>query len=200
MITMNALDLLATFVFALVGARVAADRRMDWGGILFISGVAALTGGTLRNVFLGTQPIWLQNSNFVIAVAIAVVITIAFNITKPIGKFLLIMDTFGLAVSTVSGVQIALYLGAPRYSAVILGLITATAGGLLRDILCQVEPVLLHRETIGTSSVLGASVYVLLAYSNISTNVISLAAGATVCLVRGLSIYFDLHLPKIKRS
>ena len=89
---MNYLDLLATFVFALVGGRVAADRRMDYGGILFISGVAAVTGGTLRNVFLGAQPIWLQNYRFFLAVLIAVIITIALKTTKPIGKFLLAMD------------------------------------------------------------------------------------------------------------
>ena len=197
---MNYLDLLATFVFALVGGRVAADRRMDYGGILFISGVAALTGGTLRNVFLGAQPIWLQNYRFFLAVALAVLITIIFKITKPIGRFLLAMDTFGLAVATVSGTQIALYLGAPKYSAVILGVITATAGGLLRDILCQVEPVLLHRETIGTSALLGATTYVLLLPTSWSSQVIGLLAGVTVCLARGISIYFDLHLPRIKRA
>jgi len=197
---MNYLDLLATFVFALVGGRVAADRRMDYGGILFISGVAAVTGGTLRNVFLGAQPIWLQNYRFFLAVLLAVIITIVLKTTKPIGKFLLAMDTFGLAVATVSGTQIALYLGAPKYSAVILGVITATAGGLLRDILCQVEPVLLHRETIGTSAFLGALAYVLLIETSWSSQVNGLIAGATVCLARGLSIYFDLHLPRIKRA
>jgi uncharacterized membrane protein YeiH len=197
---MNYLDLLATFVFALVGGRVAADRRMDYGGILFISAVAAITGGTMRNVFLGSQPIWIQNYRFLIAIGLAFLITITLKTTKPIGKFLLGMDTFGLAVATVSGTQIAIYLGAPKYSAVILGVITATAGGLLRDILCQVEPVLLHRETIGTSSLLGALAYVLLLPTSWSSQVIGLIAGATVCLARGVSIYFDLHLPRIKRA
>ncbi len=108
-----ALDLLSTFVFALVGARVAADRRMDYGGIILIATIAAV------------------------------------------------------------------------------------AGGLLRDILCQVEPVLLHRETIGTSALLGSIMYVLLALTTMSTIYIAIVAGATVFAVRGLSIYFDLNLPKI---
>ena len=193
------LDLLATFVFALVGARVAADRALDYGGIAFIATTAALAGGTLRNVFLGVQPIWLTNPLFIISVLLAVVITLIFRVIKPIGNVLLIMDTLGLAVASVSGTQFALSHGASRYAAAILGLITAVSGGLLRDLLCQVEPVLLHRETIGTSSLIGSTAYVLLTYSSLSVGYISLIAGAILCLVRGLSIYFHIDLPKLKK-
>ena len=193
------LDLLATFVFALVGARVAADRALDYGGIAFIATTAALAGGTLRNVFLGVQPIWLTNPLFIISVLLAVVITLVFRVIKPIGNVLLIMDTLGLAVASVSGTQFALSHGASRYAAAILGLITAVSGGLLRDLLCQVEPVLLHRETIGTSSLIGSTAYVLLTYSSLSVGYISLIAGAILCLVRGLSIYFHIDLPKLKK-
>jgi len=193
------LDLLATFVFALVGARVAADRALDYGGIAFIATTAALAGGTLRNVFLGVRPIWLTNPLFIISVLVAVVITLVFRVIKPIGNFLLIMDTLGLAVASVSGTQFALSHGCSRYAAAILGLITAVTGGLLRDLLCQVEPVLLHRETIGTSSLIGSTAYVLLTYSSLSVGYISLIAGAILCLVRGLSIYFHIDLPKLKK-
>jgi len=193
------LDLLATFVFALVGARVAADRALDYGGIAFIATTAALAGGTLRNVFLGVRPIWLTNPLFIISVLVAVVITLVFRVIRPIGNFLLIMDTLGLAVASVSGTQFALSHGCSRYAAAILGLITAVTGGLLRDLLCQVEPVLLHRETIGTSSLIGSTAYVVLTYSSLSVGYISLIAGAILCLVRGLSIYFHIDLPKLKK-
>ena len=193
------LDLLATFVFALVGARVAADRALDYGGIAFIATTAALAGGTLRNVFLGVRPIWLTNPLFIVSVLVAVVITLIFRVIKPIGNFLLIMDTVGLAVASVSGTQFALSHGSSRYAAAILGLITAVSGGLLRDLLCQVEPVLLHRETIGTSSLIGSTAYVLLTYSSLSVGYISLIAGAILCVVRGLSIYFHIDLPKLKK-
>jgi len=193
------LDLLATFVFALVGARVAADRALDYGGIAFIATTAALAGGTLRNVFLGVRPIWLTNPLFIISVLVAVIITLVFRVIRPIGNFLLIMDTLGLAVASVSGTQFALSHGCSRYAAAILGLITAVTGGLLRDLLCQVEPVLLHRETIGTSSLIGSTAYVLLTYSSLSVGYISLIAGAILCLVRGLSIYFHIDLPKLKK-
>ncbi len=193
-----ALDLLSTFVFALVGARVAADRRMDYGGITLIAAIAAIAGGTLRNVFLNERPIWLTNPWVLASIVVAVSITIAMRTTKPIGKYLLVLDTFGLAFATVSGTQFSLTHGAPKYAAAILGMITAVTGGLLRDILCQVEPVLLHRETIGTSCLIGSIAYVLLDYSSLNSLATAILAGITVFAVRGISIYFDINLPKIK--
>jgi uncharacterized membrane protein YeiH len=77
-------------------------------------------------------------------------------------------------------------------------MITAVTGGLLRDILCQVEPVLLHRETIGTSCLIGSIAYVLLDYSSLNSLATAILAGITVFAVRGISIYFDINLPKIK--
>jgi uncharacterized membrane protein YeiH len=80
---------------------------------------------------------------------------------------------------------------------VILGLIGAVTGGLLRDVLCQVEPVLLHRETIGTSCLAGSFVYVSCDYFGVN-QILSVALGsAVVILVRELSIKFDWHLPKV---
>jgi len=195
----NLLDLLSTFVFALVGARVAADRRMDYGGITLIAAIAAISGGTLRNVFLNERPIWLTNPWVLASIVLAVSITIAMRTTKPIGKYLLILDTFGLAFATVSGTQFSLTHGAPKYAAAILGMITAVTGGLLRDVLCQVEPVLLHRETIGTSCLIGSIAYVSLTPTSLNVGLIAVIAGVTVFAVRGLSIYLNINLPKIKK-
>lgn len=192
------LDIIATFAFALVGARIAADRRMDYGGILLIATVASLTGGSLRNLFLGERPIWLQQPWYFLSILLAVAITIALRITRPVGKVVLGMDTLGLAVATVSGVQYSLNHYAPSYAAVILGVLTAVAGGLLRDVLCQVEPVLLHRETIGTACTVGALAYVLLEPTSLPNGAVALIAGGVIVLVRSLSIQKGWNLPKIK--
>jgi len=192
------LDIIATFAFALVGARIAADRRMDYGGILLIATVASITGGTLRNLFLGERPIWLQQPWYFLSIFLAVAITIALRITRPVGKVVLAMDTLGLAVATVSGVQYSLDHYAPSYAALILGVLTAVAGGLLRDVLCQVEPVLLHRETIGSASTIGALAYVLLEPSTLLNGAVALIAGSLIVLVRSLSIKQGWNLPKVK--
>jgi uncharacterized membrane protein YeiH len=72
-------------------------------------------------------------------------------------------------------------------------------GGLLRDVLCQLDPVLLHRETIGTSCLMGAITFVALTELNIANNISAIAGGSVVVLTRVLSIRFDLHLPKFKK-
>lgn len=196
MTLLHFLDLLSTFVFALVGARVAADRGLDYGGIAFIATIASISGGTLRNLFLGLNPVWIDDPWIFAAVLAAVLITLTFRRVTHVGRVLLAMDTLGLAIATLSGTQLAYELDIPWYSAIILGVITAVTGGLLRDVLCQVEPVLLHRETIGTSALMGASTFVLLNAVSAPQSVAVIAGGVVVILTRALSIQFDLHLPK----
>ena len=195
---LHGLDLLSTFVFALVGARVAADIGLDYGGIAFIAAIASVSGGTLRNVFLGLKPIWITDPSIIAAVILAVFITLVLRRVTRIGKTLLIMDTFGLAIATISGTQLAFEQNIDWYSAILLGVITAVTGGLLRDVLCQLEPVLLHRETIGTSSLMGAITFVVLTELSVTNTISAIAGGSVVVLTRVLSIRFDLHLPKFK--
>ena len=194
------LDLLSTLVFALVGARIAADKGLDYGGIAFIAAIASVSGGTLRNVFLGLKPVWISDPWITVAVLSAVVITLVFRRVTRIGKTLLVMDTFGLAIATISGSYLAIQQGVSWLAAIILGLITAVTGGLLRDVLCQVEPVLLHRETIGTSSLVGAITFVWLQQVEVDLTFSAVIAAAVVVITRIISIYFDLHLPKFNSS
>jgi uncharacterized membrane protein YeiH len=193
----NLLDLAGTFAFALVGARIAADKGLDYGGIAFIAAIASLSGGTFRNLLLGERPPWVLHTWLFAGVVIAVLITLAIKRTSPVGRFVLTLDTIGLAVCSVSGAQFALTHGAPFLAAVMLGLIGAVTGGLLRDVLCQVEPVLLHRETIGTSCLAGSLVYVSGDYFELNSGFVALSAGLVVIIVRELSIRFDWHLPKV---
>lgn len=192
------LDLASTLVFALVGARVAADKGLDYGGIAFIAAVASISGGTLRNLFLGLKPVWINDSNIILAVILAVIITLVFRRVTKIGKTLIVMDTFGLAIAAISGSYLALTENISWFIAIILGVITAVTGGLLRDVLCQLEPVLLHRETIGTSALMGAIGFVSLYELQVNLNIAALIGGLIVILTRFISIYFDLHLPKFK--
>ena len=191
------LDLIATFAFAIVGARIAANKGLDYGGIALIAAVASVSGGTLRNLFMGQRPPWILHSWLFASIALAVLITVIAKQKKPVGRFLLALDTFGLAVATVSSANFAATNNANFLSIVALGLIGGVTGGLLRDVLCQVEPVLLHRETIGTSCLAGALVYAGLHYLNVSEVIAAISAGLIIVLVREVSIKLDWHLPKI---
>ena len=200
MTLLHILDLLSVFVFALVGARVAADRGLDYGGIALVAIVASVSGGTLRNIFLGLKPILITDPWVIGSIVTAVAITLSVRRVTKIGKTLLIMDTLGLAIATASGVQLAHNFNSPWYATIILGVITAVTGGLLRDVLCQLEPVLLHRETIATSSLCGAIAFVALVALNVEASVATIIGGVVVVLVRMLSIQYNLNLPKFKQG
>ena len=200
MTLLHILDLLSVFVFALGGARVAADRGLDYGGVALVAIVASVSGGTLRNIFLGLKPILITDPWVIGSIVAAVAITLSVRRVTKIGKTLLIMDTLGLAIATASGVQLAHNFNSPWYATIILGVITAVTGGLLRDVLCQLEPVLLHRETIATSSLFGAIAFVALVALNVEASVSTIIGGVVVALVRMLSIQFDLNLPKFKQT
>ena len=200
MTLLHILDLLSVFVFALVGARVAADRGLDYGGIALVAIVASVSGGTLRNIFLGLKPILITDPWVIGSIVAAVAITLSVRRVTKIGKTLLIMDTLGLAIATASGVQLAHNFNSPWYATIILGVITAVTGGLLRDVLCQLEPVLLHRETIATSSLCGAIAFVALVALTVEASVATIIGGVVVVIVRMLSIQFNLNLPKFKQA
>jgi uncharacterized membrane protein YeiH len=194
-----ALDLVSTFAFALVGARVAASKGLDFGGILFIAAIASISGGTLRNLFMGEQPPWVKSPWLFAPIFAAFLITVAMGKTQEVGRFALSLDTLGLAVATVSSAQFALSHDAPLVAAAVLGLTGAVTGGLFRDIMCQTEPVLLHRETIGTACFSGAVVYVALDSLNLNEGLVVAIGGLVVVLVRELSIKFNWNLPKVAK-
>jgi uncharacterized membrane protein YeiH len=194
------LDLVSTFAFALVGARVAASKGLDFGGILFIAAIASISGGTLRNLFMGEQPPWVKSPWLFAPIFVAFLITIAMGKTQEVGRFALSLDTLGLAVATVSSAQFALSHDAPLVAAAVLGLTGAVTGGLFRDIMCQTEPVLLHRETIGTACLSGAVVYVALDSFNMNEGLVVAIGGLVVVLVRELSIRNNWNLPKIVKG
>ena len=190
-------DLIATFAFALVGARVAASKGLDYGGIALIAAVSSLSGGTFRNLFLGQLPPWIQHPWLFASILLAVLLTISIKSTEPVGRLVLSLDTFGLAVATVSSANFAAGFHINFFVAAILGLIGGVTGGLLRDLLCQIPPVLLHRETIGTSCFLGALVYVGVDDLTNTVAIPVIASALVTVLVRELSIKFDWNLPAI---
>lgn len=192
------LDFLSTFAFALVGARVAASRFMDYGGILFVASVAALTGGTFRNLVLDIPMAWIQKPYLLAAVLLAVVLTIAFKWSNEVGKFVLFIDSVGLGVSTVAGTALALDLNTPAIPAILLGLLSAVLGGLTRDLLAQVPPILLHRETNGTASFIGASALVIANEVGASQELATAIGFLLVIAIRLISIKQNWNLPKIR--
>ena len=193
-----ALDFISTFAFAMVGARVAASKNMDYGGILFVASVTALSGGTFRNLVLLQRPAWLENSYLFMAIAIAVVITILAKAKGPIGKFILVLDSISLGVAVVAGVQISLDNKIGVVGSIVIGLLSGVLGGLVRDVLCQIPPILLHRETVGVSALLGATLFTVLYSYEFNPTLIAILSGLVIVATRLISVKFRINLPKVQ--
>lgn len=191
------LDHLSTFAFALVGARVAAMRQMDYGGLVVVAAVAALSGGTFRNLILDIDPVWIDQPSLLVVIVLAVVLTIVFKWVKPVGNFVQLLDSLGLAVATVAGVALALESEKGVIPAILLGVISGVLGGLVRDLLAQIAPTLLHRETNGTSALIGAVGYVVAIEIGTDAAIASVIAGALVFAFRSVSIKLNWHLPRL---
>ena len=193
-----ALDFISTFAFAMVGARVAASKNMDYGGILFVASVTALSGGTFRNLVLLQRPAWLENGYLFMAIASAVVITILAKAKGPIGKFILVLDSISLGVAVVAGVQISLDSKIGVIGSIVIGLLSGVLGGLVRDVLCQIPPILLHRETVGVSALLGVTLFTVLYSYEFNPTLIAVLSGLVIVAIRLISVKYRINLPKVQ--
>ncbi|MEL6527149.1 MAG: trimeric intracellular cation channel family protein [Chloroflexota bacterium] len=158
------LDLFGTVVFAMTGSLVARDKNMDVFGVVVIATVTAVGGGTLRDVILGTTPVfWVNDPNYISVAILGVILTvILIRLNWLPNRPLLIADAFGLALFTVIGTQAALDVEVDWQIAIIMGIMSSVAGGVIRDILSSEIPLVLRHEIYATASLCGAVAYLLL--------------------------------------
>lgn len=160
--TLYAMDLFGTAVFAVSGGLLAARKRYDVFGFLVVGLAPAIGGGTLRDIAIGALPVfWVKDANYLWVSLLAALAT--FFLARRIARHasaLLIADAVGLALFAVVGAEKALLTGTRADIAVAMGVITASFGGMLRDVLCREEPLILRREIYATAAILGAGLFV----------------------------------------
>jgi len=158
------LDLCGVGVFAASGALTASRKQMDLVGFCLIATVTGIGGGTLRDLLLDRGPVsWVNNpSTIVLCFAVAAVLFFTAHHFESRFRALLWADAVGLAVFCVGGAEVALSAGASALVAVLMGVMTATFGGILRDVLCAEVPLILRREIYATAAAAGAITYVAL--------------------------------------
>jgi uncharacterized membrane protein YeiH len=192
------LDLAGVIVFALSGIILACRSRMDPFGMLVLAAMTGIGGGTLRDLLLGIRPVfWVTDPTYLWVIIITVVISIiGFHYIHRLSRIVLpVLDAFGLAIFTIIGANKALALGHGGAVAVLMGLLTGVAGGMLRDVFARRVPMVLRQEIYATASIAGAWTYVTLYHQPISPYA-TLALPILVILVLRLSaIYWRLSLP-----
>lgn len=191
------LDVFGVAVFALSGALEASRRQMDIVGFMLIASVTGIGGGTIRDLLLGVAPVfWVSSPHFLmVCVGVALIVFFTAHFFESRYKALLWADAVGLAVAAIIGADKAMRLDAPAIVVVMMGMMTATFGGLVRDILCNEVPLILRKEIYATAAALGAATYLVLSQVGCSITVVVLGAFIIAFGVRAIAIIKHLSLP-----
>jgi uncharacterized membrane protein YeiH len=191
------LDIFGIIVFALSGALMAGRYKLDPFGVIVLASVTAVGGGTIRDVILQTPVFWVEKPYYLYIILITSLLTIILiRQPKRIPKrFLLVADALGLALFAVLGTQKSLVLGSPIPVAIIMGIITGVAGGIIRDMLCNVIPMILQKEIYALAAMVGGGLFVILHVIGWSENEALIVAISGTLILRLAAIYWRISLP-----
>ena len=156
--------MLGTFVFAISGALIASKKQFDAFGTLVIAFVTAVGGGTLRDMMIGSTPVgWMNDTNYIIVVGLGFVASILFkNYIRKLSKTMFLFDTIGIGLFTILGLQKTLEMGLPPIIAVVMGMVSAVFGGVVRDTLTNEVPLIFRKEIYAIACLLGGILYLIL--------------------------------------
>jgi uncharacterized membrane protein YeiH len=194
------LDLFGTFVFALSGALAGTRKKMDIYGIIVLACVTAVGGGTLRDTLLGrTPPFIFHDYNYMFLSIFAAILVFFYH--KHINKVynaLLVMDAIGLAVFTVIGIVIGLKSDIGYFGAVLVGIMTATAGGMIRDVLQGEIPLVLQRTVYASACLAGGILFTILSILHLNEDINMIISAILVFIIRMMAIKKNWNLPMAK--
>jgi uncharacterized membrane protein YeiH len=200
MTLLNIITYTGTFVFALTGALKARKFKMDIFGGLVVAFATAYGGGTIRDLLIGVRPVNWVNDYFALGLVFAGAI-ITFLVKEGVNKFsktIFFSDALGIGLFTAAGIEVALSNGVNDAYALIMGVISATFGGLLADIFCNDVPNLFKKgELYATACAIGGGIYLLLKNTPIHKDVNLIICVLLVLFIRVYSKRNRLQLPNI---
>jgi len=193
-------DLLGTFAFAISGAVAGVRKNFDLYGIIVLALVTAVGGGTIRDVLVGRIPpfIFKDINYFLISIAAALITFFFHKYVEKTYKLLLIMDAIGLGVFTVIGISVGLQYNIGYFGAVVMGVMTGTFGGMIRDVLQKEVPLVLQKEIYASACIIGGIIFVVFDILKIDNVLNVVISGVAVFLIRFVAIQKNWHLPKAK--
>lgn len=199
----NVLDLLGTAAFAVSGASLAIKKQFDLFGVFVLAFVTAIGGGTVRDLLIGNTPVeWMDNSLLIITIGVGAGLTLLFNpIINRLGYIVYLFDAIGLGLFTMAGIQKGINLEMNVFICISLGTISATFGGLLRDIITGEKPMLLTRKEIyAIASAMGGVSYFSLRAVGVPPELNVPITIAVVFLIRHLTYRYGIRLPGVDEN
>lgn len=194
------LDWLGIVVFATSGALVASRKRMDVVGFALLGTATGIGGGTLRDLLLGQTPVfWVREPGYLVAcVVVSGAVFLTAHIPQSRYRLLLWFDAIGLALFAVTGAERALIAGSGPVVAVAMGVITATFGGIVRDVMGGESTVVLSREVYVTAALVGAAIFVVLSSLGVSREGALVVGFLVGFAVRGAALHRGWSLPRYR--
>jgi uncharacterized membrane protein YeiH len=193
----NVLDILGIISFAISGSLVAMRKKLDPFGVFIIAFATSVGGGTLRDVLIGAQPVfWMKNTGIIFIIMGSYFFAVFFRKKlKYLNKSLFLFDTIGLGLYTIMGTEIGLSAGFHPVVVISIATMSASFGGVIRDILCNEVPVIFRKEIYATACVIGAMVYLLLHNLDFNETIVYVATSSVVITIRIIAVVFHLSLP-----
>lgn len=197
--TMYYIDLIGTMVFAISGAMAASRQNIDVFGAMFTGFVTAIGGGSLRDIFLNLRPVWVDDSNYLLAILIGFAISVFMNKQLyRLAKTLFLFDAIGIGFFCIVGVQKSITHDASSTAAIVLGIFSAVMGGVIRDTLMNETPLIFRKEIYATACLTGSIIYVFLRMAGLDTMTNAIISIGIVVLIRIVSVKYKLSLPVVK--
>lgn len=194
-------DILGVVSFSISGVLLALKKRMDAFGILIIAFVASVGGGTLRDILIGTEVMWMNEMTYVYVILATTILAVIFRKKLSyLRKSLFLFDTLGIGLYTVVGVEKGINFGFSAEICIAIGTMTACFGGVIRDILCNEIPVIFRKEVYATACILGGVSYFILLKFNLPKAIIFLVAGFVVIIIRLSAVIFKISLPSLYKK
>lgn len=191
-------DLVGTMVFAISGASAAASKKLDLFGVAFTGFVTSIGGGSLRDIFLNTRPVWIDDGNYLFAIMTGVVIFVCFRKwLMRLYRTLFLFDAIGIGFFTIVGLQKSLLLESHPAAAVVLGMFSAVMGGVIRDTLMNETPLIFRKEIYATACLCGAGTYILLESLQINNLFNILISAGVVVFIRVISMKYKITMPHL---
>nr|WP_245587168.1 trimeric intracellular cation channel family protein [Aliagarivorans marinus] len=194
------LDIFGTAVFAISGVLVASKRRMDLFGALVLATVTAIGGGTIRDMALGLTPVfWVDQGIYLWVIVITSLASIALlnNFPTPPKWMLPVADAIGMAVFVAIGANKTLLVDSSMIVAVMMGVVTACGGGMIRDVLANQVPLVLQREIYATACIAGGIVWAIAVQLGFNLTLVTGLCVFTALIIRLVAIRYHLSLPRL---
>ncbi|OCW94357.1 hypothetical protein A9168_07885 [Macellibacteroides sp. HH-ZS] len=192
-------DYSGTFAFAISGIRLASAKQFDWFGAYVIGLVTAVGGGTLRDLLLNATPFWMEQASYLTVSALALLFVIIFKkFVIRLKNTFFIFDAIGLGLFAVVGIVKTLEFGFPMWVAIVMGTITGSFGGMLRDTLINEVPLIFRKDIYALACVFGGFIYYLLTFTGMSSSIIQFITAVSVFLIRVIAVKYHISVPVLK--